>query len=377
MRKRGSVLIVVMGFTSVIAFLCYQVIHTIQKEVGLAGFSGQREELRMVAYQALELSLASLQEIKELDKDLYSPSQGWVDLGDYFGASLEENENGENAFKQTLIEVVPVQFSPEIELEIITEDESGKIPLNENAEVHLKHFFEIQGLNTTEVQILTDSLLDWMDSDKKARLNGAEQEYYRNLEPPVLIKNKLLEDEKELLQIHGFDSIYVNEDGVLNEKYGQFWTVFTLQQHTTINYNTANELVLEVLDEEAGFDYQKVLQYLAGTDGIRYTQDDNVLRPDSEESDSFPRDKKGTPLPSSESVGKLKFQITARSGNTQYILSAVVDMKTSGEVYPFTITQLLEEQALINRETVGISEPFEEIQNGAGHLNEDALMKML
>jgi type II secretory pathway component PulK len=59
--------------------------------------------------------------------------------------------------------------------------------------------------NETDEQIRTivDSILDWRDCDKEARLNGAEDDYYLGLSRPHRAKNGFFDSPDELMQVRG------------------------------------------------------------------------------------------------------------------------------------------------------------------------------
>ena len=54
----------------------------------------------------------------------------------------------------------------------------------------------------TRLSIVLDSFLDWTDSDSFRRLNGAEEDFYKNYKP----RNGQILDKRELLYIRGFNS---------------------------------------------------------------------------------------------------------------------------------------------------------------------------
>ena len=48
-----------------------------------------------------------------------------------------------------------------------------------------------------------DSILDWRDSNRDHRLNGAEEDYYRGLDPPYSCKDGPFDVVEELLLVRG------------------------------------------------------------------------------------------------------------------------------------------------------------------------------
>jgi len=55
-----------------------------------------------------------------------------------------------------------------------------------------------------EAQALADTLVDWMDTDERARVNGAESVYYSALTPPYRTSGQMLENASELNAIAGY-----------------------------------------------------------------------------------------------------------------------------------------------------------------------------
>lgn len=91
-------------------------------------------------------------------------------------------------------------------------------------------------------ETLVNAIVDWMDADNQARFpNGAEDEYYRNLEPPYRTANTMMGDISELLHIKG----------ITPEIYQLLYPHMTaLPGRTTINVNTATIPVIMSLADE-------------------------------------------------------------------------------------------------------------------------------
>jgi len=75
-----------------------------------------------------------------------------------------------------------------------------------------------------------DAVLDWIDSDYRTRSNGAEDDYYQNLEHGYRTSNHLFTSVKELLKVKGFTPADLKKlEGLLS----------ALPEPTRINLNTA------------------------------------------------------------------------------------------------------------------------------------------
>ncbi len=249
---RGSVLIGVL----VILFLMSVVVMKFMKEATReieyqSQFQGQ-EDLRSQAYCIFDAAMATLHEIREIDGQLYRSVQGW---GDPLGYSK-----------------LPV---PEgIKATVTISDESGKLPINHNNVQVWNLLFEEMGIDLSEAEILTDSLIDWMDQDDLKRLNGAEKDDYEleghEYNPP----NEILKDFDELRLIEGFDEKFFNEDGSPNQYHQYFTQSVSLHNQHPVNVNAAQGLVLNVLARMGGFDSEYLMQHLRGPDNEPGTGDD-------------------------------------------------------------------------------------------------------
>jgi len=83
-------------------------------------------------------------------------------------------------------------------------DEESKIPLNGATETVLRRLFSNSGVkDTRSLSIIVDSILDWRDTDKLHRINGAEDDYYLSLPVPYKAKNGAFETIEELLLVKG------------------------------------------------------------------------------------------------------------------------------------------------------------------------------
>ena len=106
------------------------------------------------------------------------------------------------------------------------QDESGKISVNNVSEQQLRSLCEVIGIPKPDADIITDSILDWRDSDTAHRLNGAEDDYYEALNPPYKARDGALETIEELLLIRGVTAEYFygrperNPDGSVSYRYG-------------------------------------------------------------------------------------------------------------------------------------------------------------
>ena len=104
---------------------------------------------------------------------------------DLFDGSWREEQLGSGGFRVRLV------------------DEGGKINLNRVNEAVLRRVFTNLGVDSSVVDILVDSIMDWRDPDDLHRTNGAESDYYGLLSPAYTAKNGPLDSVEDLLWIRG------------------------------------------------------------------------------------------------------------------------------------------------------------------------------
>ena len=82
-------------------------------------------------------------------------------------------------------------------------DEGGKININRASEETLRRVFTNLGVEDPLKTVLVDSIMDWRDPDDLHRTSGAENEYYRSLNPSYTAKNGLFDTVEDLLWVRG------------------------------------------------------------------------------------------------------------------------------------------------------------------------------
>ena len=136
------------------------------------------------------------------------------------------------------------------------EDQQGAFNLNNlvrNGKVsppHVEQFrrlLQILGLPDA----LAASLVDWLDADSEPQpQDGAEDGYYRALQPPYLAANRALTEVAELALVRGFDQ-------AARARLRPF--VSALPRFTAVNANTASPEVLAAVVEGLGLDGARAL----------------------------------------------------------------------------------------------------------------------
>lgn len=154
-------------------------------------------------------------------------------------------------------------------------------PLGEQEMEIFRRLLRVLGLD----EGLSETLADWVDSDRALRDGGAEDAYYAGMDPPYNAANRPLRHLAELYRVRGFEA------GVV-ERLRPFVTV--LPPGTTVNVNSASTELLTALlpDVEPGL--------------IEALADQRNTKP-FESLDAF-----GEALPTGTVVNDFRFSVTSR-----------------------------------------------------------------
>lgn len=86
-------------------------------------------------------------------------------------------------------------------------NEAGKIDINYVQQPLLALVLSSYGLDEDDIAIISDSLLDWRDSDDLHRLHGAENDYYEGLAEPYRSRDGKIKDPNEFFLIRGTEKL--------------------------------------------------------------------------------------------------------------------------------------------------------------------------
>ncbi|MFT3829536.1 MAG: type II secretion system protein GspK [Opitutaceae bacterium] len=306
--RRGSVLLFVLVLVVVTSAAILKFSERALAEMAGEGYHVQRGRLRGEAYSALEATLAVLALYREVDGGLYAPAQGWGDPLVFAGYEPAPGRE------------VHVEFS----------DENGKLPLAnaELSEPALAALFADLGFEAGEVEVLTDSLIDWIDADDNTRPFGAEKEDYLRTDPAHAAANATPRSFAELAAVQGFADLMFTESGRPTPRFEEFTRRVSLWSDGTINLNTIPDATLRAsgLLDTAQLDV--LGRALDTVDGERGTAGANYYRSMGELAA-----KVGT-LPSNGQFGvqtrELGIVITVRERQAEFRLRAVVRADTTG-----------------------------------------------
>lgn len=129
------------------------------------------------------------------------------------------------------------------------EDEEGKIAINRQQRPVLSALLGETGHPPGEERDgIVDSILDWIDANREHHLNGAEEDYYRGLDPPYSSKDGPFDARSELLLVRGMREEYYF-GGTAGEKDYLPLRDYVTAHALSFNPATASEIVLQALGQ--------------------------------------------------------------------------------------------------------------------------------
>jgi type II secretory pathway component PulK len=330
--KRGSILLMVLVLIIVVSYVLTKFVERAQVEVRGEGYYVERSRLRLQAWSMMEVAVAVLADVKTIDGALYSPAQGWGDPLDYAQIELPEGMN--------------------VTFEFI--DESAKLGINELDEGSLFLLFDQMDFDLDVSQTLTNSLLDWIDEDDEARIDGGESREYSTADMEMHPSNQPLRSLAELSSIIGFREHFFDEYGFPNDYFRQLSEMLTHHPVALMNANAASPLALQALAGLNEIQTETIEDYIAGLDRELGTADDNYFASTGEISDVIGEMERGARI--TQQISVLTIKVTVQESGSAYSLIGTFNTETqatenseTGELqYPFLFLEVREEAGMNN-----------------------------
>ncbi len=259
-NQKGIALMAVLWVLVILIALATEFAYSMKMEVNTARNYKEDAESYYLSKAGFNLALAEL--FKDARFHSMHEEHGWI-TGNILPVGTEIELPFENATQGRTAKDKTVQHFDIVNRKDIAllngtvnytiQDENGKISINSANKNTLNKLLEFSGIeDKTEQNIISDSILDWIDADKNHRLHGAEDDYYRKQNPPYFSKNGNIETFDELLKIRGItkEILYGSSDTNNEEKqYKGIVNHLTIYKIPTVNPNTASKEVLDILFE--------------------------------------------------------------------------------------------------------------------------------
>lgn len=131
----------------------------------------------------------------------------------------------------------------------IVSDEDGRVNINEAQRSQIADLLQQCGMEPgVERDTVVDSILDWRDANRDHRLNGAEEDYYRGLDPPYSCKDAPFDVVEELLLVRGVSPRLFAGGGADGETFPGLRELVTASSGK-FNPGTAPQAVLDALGQ--------------------------------------------------------------------------------------------------------------------------------
>ena len=300
LNRTGSILLAVLALITLMSFVILAFMEEATAKIKYYGLFYNRDDLRAEAYSYMETALAVIDEIHEIDSALYAPIQGW----------------------QNPLQYSQIEIPKDLKVRIRVVDEAAKLSLYDATPEVLIALFTEMGISFDDVQVLTDSILDWIDTDDLTRLNGAEREYYENQETDYLPANGKFQSWEELRLIRGFDEIFFDEDRKPTPYFSRMTSALSIYHNTPVNLNSANGFVLGVVARVEGYPTDMMNDYLNGVDGERGTEDDRLIN--STAHAYYPNLSRNRSKLTGIQTDILKVEVSVTHGEANFLLTAIV-----------------------------------------------------
>lgn len=255
----------------------------------------EAKRLRAEAYSALEVTLAVLEDFRQVG-GLHSPGEGWADPLAFANWTPTEGRT----------------------VEVVFEDESGKISLPRADAKTLTELFKVWQMPESDAERLADALLGWMKPDH-VYSTAISPDYDRG-DLPYLPPARSLRSFSELAAIDVARDVFYT-DGVPNDLWRRFTSAVSLYNFRQANLNGAPADVMTAVGQFDPTQLEKVSDYINGTGtyksmGKQWFTDTNGIR-------QFVGGA-GNPAGFTTTISALRISITVHEGQSSFRLSAVV-----------------------------------------------------
>ena len=294
---RASVLVIVMITLLFTAFALIAFIEKATNDLLVEQRAAETRRLRMEAYSALEVTLAVLENFREVTNGLHSSAEGWTDPLGFAGYLPTEDRTIDVAF----------------------DDESGKISLPRANAAVLSALFKAWQLQPVDADALADALLGWMK--KNHVYTSSITPGYQQSAIPYEEPGRPLRSFQELAAIEKAREIFYDADGRPNDLWRRFADSVSLLDFAKTNLNGARPDTLAALGQFDATQQQNLADYRAGTgsyqsQGPGYFQ--NVA--DAQRIAGAT----GDAAAFSTTISALRITLTVHDGRSQFRLSAVI-----------------------------------------------------
>ena len=301
--RRGSVLVIVMVTLLFATFALLAFMEKASVDLLVEQREAVSRRLRTEAYSALEVTLAVLDNFREVGNGLRSPAEGWGDPLAFAG-------------------YVPAD---DRQVEIVFEDESGKISLPRANATVLTALFVNWGVAKNEAEMLADALLGWMKRNH-VYATSVSPGYDRGA-LPYEAPGRPLRSLHELAAIEHARDFFYDNDGRPNDYWRRFADSVSLLDFRQPNLNGAKPDTLAALGQFDASQQEKLGEYLRGAGSYQFTGPGFFQAPKDAQAVAGPA---GDTSGFATTISALRITVTVRDGRTEFRTSAVIAVPPNG-----------------------------------------------
>jgi general secretion pathway protein K len=279
--RRGAILIVVLWVVLLLSLMVSTFAFTMQIESKLTTYHDRELRAKALAMAGVEyekaLLAAKINKVGQINSSDGSIRQFSTTGADYYSEPWRNNPDLINH---------PLTDHPEdgaFTVQVV--DEQSKLNANVMSPDQWKTLLRLSGVDADTVNIIVDSIGDWIDKDSSTKMNGAEDDYYMALSPdqggPYHCKNSSLDRIEELLLVRGMtpDIFYGHQAQSSGEAtYTGIAQYLTTVPFLKINVNTASSQVLQCIPGVTAQMAEQLIRYRQGDDGADGTDDDKPFQ---------------------------------------------------------------------------------------------------
>jgi general secretion pathway protein K len=347
-KPRGIALIIVMIAIFVLAVLIGAFAYAMKVETKLAMNANREAEVIWLGRSGVELARWYVANEPPPGEPYESLNQKWA------------GGPGSLAMTNSVLAEAPPLENCQIgdgKVSVKITDLDRKFNINRADEPLLKQALTLVGVDAGEIDGITSSILDWIDTDDNEHMNGAESDYYQTLDPPYYAKNKPMDDLADLLFIKGvwdhqeifWGSSSTNHTPAAFQKTDRFGRpvaepvyaiglaeLFTplSSANGKLNVNTASATVLQAIPLVDAATAAQIVQMRAGPDGVDGTDDDTPFRTINEVVNAVPDRAVYSQIARYCDVRSSTFQVevTADIGGYQRVFHAIIGRNNPRDV---------------------------------------------
>ena len=299
-KQRGSVLLIVLITLVFATAAMFAFIERASNDLLVEKRSSDATRLRLEAYSALETTLAVLEDFRQANGMLRSPSEGWSDPLAFASYQPAEGRTVEVAF----------------------EDESGKYSLPNATLATLVNLFKAWEIPDSDGARLADAILGWMKKDYVAASAGApEAEDYEREEIPYDPPGRPLRSFNELATIAVARDLFYDETGRPNALWSRFVNAFSLYSFQSPSINGASPELFAGLGITNTLQQKQLDDYLHGR-GLFENKGTGYFKSSQDVAAMFGGQSPAAAL--NTQISALRIIVTVREGRSSFRINALI-----------------------------------------------------